>query len=318
MLDTDEDHPLSSHMLDTVSDMPGFQEVPKRRGKGFSVFLVIMIIVLVLLVAIAVLIVKRPDAIAQVTGGAFGSVTSQVQSGSDDFSSSSVSDAGSSAQSQAGSQTALSSALPLVATCDGVQIHSAIRPADLTTVLFHQASYDYALVMETQLPEADPEAAAGKGARVNHQQTTGEWLDADALHLYRVTDSTSMDTSIDLGADAGTAVYAPVTGTVVLVKDYDLYDEVPDIEIHIQPEGRSDLDCVVLHTTDPLVKAGDKVVGGVTPISYVRDINSVLTDIQLDYYTSDSDTGNHTHVQINNADAEGYRETKLEGALSVS
>ena len=112
-------------------------------------------------------------------------------------------------------------------------------------------------------------------------------------------------------------VYAPVSGTVVLVVDYMLFDETPDIEIHIQPTGRPDLDCVVLHTYDPLVAAGDTVVGGVTPISHVRDIASHLTDIQLYYYTPEDDPGNHAHVQVNNADAEGYRERKLPGALEL-
>ena len=42
---------------------------------------------------------------------------------------------------------------PLIAQVEGVDIHCPIQPADLTGVLFHQASYDYALVMETKMPE---------------------------------------------------------------------------------------------------------------------------------------------------------------------
>ncbi len=207
---------------------------------------------------------------------------------------------------------------PLIAQCSGIDLRSPIAPGDLTGVLFHQASYKYGLVMSTELPEANmDEVDATQNPRVNRQQFEGEWLDADAMHLWRMADTTEMDTSIDVGAAAGTTLRSPVTGTVVLVKDYMLYDETPDIEIHIQPDGRPDLDVVLIHTYDPLVKAGDKVQAGVTEISHVRDIAKDLDDVQLAFYTPESDPGNHTHVQVNDANFEGYRSTKLAGAITV-
>ena len=73
---------------------------------------------------------------------------------------------------------------PLIARCAGVDLRSAIAPADITGVLFHQASYEYALPLETELPDADYETvAAERQIRVNREQQGGEWLDADALHL---------------------------------------------------------------------------------------------------------------------------------------
>ena len=207
---------------------------------------------------------------------------------------------------------------PLIAQCSGIDLRSPIAPADLTGVLFHQASYAYGLVMTTELPEANMEQVdATRQPRVNREQVEGEWLDADAMHLWRMADVTSMDTSIDVGAAAGTVLRSPVTGTVVLVKDYMLYDEVPDVEIHIQPDGRSDLDVVLIHTYDPLVKAGDKVQAGVTEISHVRDIAKDLDDVQLAFYTPGDDPGNHTHVQVNDANYQDYREKKLAGAINV-
>lgn len=206
---------------------------------------------------------------------------------------------------------------PLIAQCSGIDLRSPIVPADLTGVLFHQASYKYGLVMTTELPDADMERiGATKEPFVNRDQLEGEWLDAEAMHLWRAADATAMDTSIDVGAAPGTTVRSPVTGTVVLVKDYLLYNEVPDIEIHIQPVSRPDLDVVLIHTTDPLVKAGDKVEAGVTELSHVRDIAKDLTDIQLGFYTPADDAGNHTHVQVNDANYEGYRATKLAGAIT--
>ena len=207
---------------------------------------------------------------------------------------------------------------PLIAQCSGVDLRSPIAPADLTGVLFHQASLAYGLTMTTELPEADTEKVESSGeSRVNREQVEGDWLDAEVMHLWRIADSTDMDTSIDVGAASGTIVRSPVTGTVVLVKDYDLYGEVPDIEIHIQPTGRPDLDVVIIHTQDPLVKAGDKVEAGVTEISHVRDIAKDLEDVQLAFYTPEDDPGNHAHVQVNDAEYKDYRKDKLDGAITV-
>ena len=205
-----------------------------------------------------------------------------------------------------------------IAAYGDVKIYSPITQKEMTGVLFHQASYNTAVVVTTELPEANPEKVSiDHPVRVNHDQTEGDWVDADALHLYRVQDATEMDTSIDVGAKAGTTVYAPVTGTVVLVKNYDLYGYVPDVRIHIQPEGHPELDVVLLHQYDPQVKAGDKVVAGATPLSSVRDIAKDLTDVQLGFFTAADDPGNHSHVQVNNADSPGYREDSLKGAYKV-
>lgn len=202
-----------------------------------------------------------------------------------------------------------------VASYGDVALYSPIPASEVTGVLFHQASYAYALVMDTQLPKADATAALeAHSVRVNRSQTDGTWLDADALHVWRTTASTAMDTSIDIGAEAGTLEYAPVTGTVVLVTEYQLYDTCTDYEIHIQPDGHPELDVVVIHDTDPLVGAGDHVVAGATPIASVRDIAASITGIQLAQYTDTA--GNHAHIQINDADYEGYREKKLAGAIT--
>lgn len=208
---------------------------------------------------------------------------------------------------------------PLIAEYDGVKVHTPIKAQDLEGILFHQAATEFGLVLSTQLPEADPEKMlTDPDYEIAEEQPTGdEWLIAKALHLWRADTTTDMDTSIDVGAEAATQVYASVTGTVVLVKTYRLYDMIDDYEVHIQPDGRPDLDVVTIHIQDVSVKAGDKVVGGETPLAKVRDLaGEGITDIQLAFY-SKAGHGNHTHVQVNNADAPTYRETRLKDAIKV-
>ncbi len=208
---------------------------------------------------------------------------------------------------------------PLIAEYDGVKVHTPIKAQDLEGILFHQAATEFGLVLSTQLPEADPEKMlTDPDYEIAEEQPTGDaWLIAKALHLWRADTTTDMDTSIDVGAEAATQVYASVTGTVVLVKTYRLYDMIDDYEVHIQPDGRPDLDVVTIHIQDVSVKAGDKVVGGETPLAKVRDLaGEGITDIQLAFY-SKAGHGNHTHVQVNNADAPTYRETRLKDAIKV-
>jgi hypothetical protein len=203
----------------------------------------------------------------------------------------------------------------LVAQCEGVDIYSPIAHDDLTGILFHQASYEWAKAMTTELPEADLEKIYDHEAylEVFEEDDDSDWMEANCVHIWRETDSTPMDTSIDMGAPAGSTVYAPVTGDVVLVLDYDLYDEVPDVQIHIRPDDNPDLDIVLLHQTDPQVQAGDHVEGGVTPISSVRDIAGDLTDVQLGFYTEGDDPGNHSHVQVNDLHNTDYLKKYFKG-----
>ena len=208
---------------------------------------------------------------------------------------------------------------PLIARCEGVDLRLSVPMADLTGILFHQASYGYALPLETEVPAADYETIADtRSFFINHEQTPadGEWAQTEVLYIWRTTDTTDVNTSIDIGAQPGTTVKSPVDGTVVLVRNYLLYEEMEDVEIHIQPTGRPDLDCVLIHISDPQVKAGDKVEAGITNIARSRDIETFLTDVQLGFFTPEGVGGNHVHVQVNDANYPEYRAKKLEGAIT--
>lgn len=284
---------------------------------------VLLVLVTVLLAAASALVIVRPpfaQPLLERVGLADSKLPGNTENAGQGQSFSELSDAGMTDDELAAAEAERLERLrtPLIAQVSGIDLHTPIAAADLTGVLFHQASNDYALVLSTKLPEADANKALEKRKiRINADQQNGSWLDADAIHVWRTDDTTDMDTSIDVGARPGTTVVSPVTGTVVLVRDYLLYEEVPDIEIHIQPKGRSDLDCVLIHTTDPIVKAGDELEAGITPISHIRDIEKDLTDVQLSFYTPEGVGGNHVHVQVNDASSKWYRKNRLSGAIKV-
>ena len=199
---------------------------------------------------------------------------------------------------------------PYIAESDGITLHSAVAANELTEILIHNASYDYAHEITTQLTEAtNTTVMANNGTgRVASEQPTGDaWMTGEFIRCYRSGNAGPRMSAIDCGGAVGATVYAPVSGTVVKVKEYQLYDEYPDIQIHIQPEGREDLDVVLIHLQDATVSVGDTVVGGVTPIASIRDVYAYIGDsMQLKDYTAKGDNGNHTHIQVNNVNSKNY------------
>ena len=139
---------------------------------------------------------------------------------------------------------------PIFASYKKLKLHLPVRVKSLTEVGFHQASYAYALPMKTTLPDAKlSQASNHRGTRRKvATQTTGPdaVLVGKVLRMWRPRPG-KPDTAVDVGAKPGTAVFAPVTGTVVKVKKYKLYGKWDDYEIHIQPDGYPDLDVVMIH-----------------------------------------------------------------------
>lgn len=188
---------------------------------------------------------------------------------------------------------------PVFAEQQSTRLHLAIDAAQLTAVAFHQAAGDSALHLSSLVPDADMALAAELKAvpPVTPQEGTDQGLwEGVCLRLWRSGRGGEPDTAVDMGADPGTPVWSPVTGVVVEVRPYLLYDKHEDYEIHIRPEGRDDVDVVLIHVTDVAVKAGDRVKGGVTQLAAVRRMSDKI-DIQLGGYTTNG--GDHVHVQLN-------------------
>ncbi|MHB1016581.1 MAG: M23 family metallopeptidase [Coriobacteriia bacterium] len=190
---------------------------------------------------------------------------------------------------------------PRFAEVGSVDLHLPIDPSAITALAFHQASGQRAQSMTALVPDVpdssaiDPEALATQMAEA--ADSSDVWGGV-CLRLWRSGRGGMPDTAADIGAEPGTDVYAPVTGTVVEVRPYLLYEKHEDIEIHIQPDGADGLDVVLIHVTDASVEAGDRVIGGVTRIAAIRKMSGLI-ELQLAGYTGDG--GDHVHMQVNTA-----------------
>jgi len=206
-------------------------------------------------------------------------------------------------------------ATPYFATYKQLKLRLPVSVGDLTEVGFHQASYSYALHMKTHLPYAD--ATTAKKDRSTHRDAAAQDTSPDAeligasLEMWRNRPG-KPDSAADVGADPGSDVFAPVTGTVIKVKKFKLYGKYPDYEIHIQPAGYPTVDCVMIHLDDVTCAPGDKVVAGMSRIAAVRELDARVGP-QLRSYTDNG--GHHTHIQLNDTTNPEYK--GLEGAITV-
>jgi murein DD-endopeptidase MepM/ murein hydrolase activator NlpD len=194
---------------------------------------------------------------------------------------------------------------PFFASYRSLQLRLPIDPDDLTALAFHQASGAAALSMTALVPDADMTLAAELKA-VPPITTAADlpssiWT-GSCLRLWRSNRTGEPNTAADLGADPGTAVWSPVTGTVVEVKAYQLYGRHDDVEIHIRPDGWDDVDVVLIHVTDPVVETGDRVLAGATRLASVRKMSDKI-NMQLGGYTANG--GDHVHVQLNKVEIPG-------------
>lgn len=204
---------------------------------------------------------------------------------------------------------------PYFASYKKLKLRLPVAADELTEIGFHQASYAYALRLKSLLPDAKMTSA--KKDRSTHRDLSTQSTEDDAvlvgtaLRMWRNRPG-KPDTAVDIGADPGSAVYSPVTGTVVKVKRYKLYNQWNDYELHIQPDGRPELDLVMIHIDDVTVRPGDRVVAGISQLAVVRKLAKAVGP-QLRSYTRNG--GHHTHLQVNDATDPKYK--GLKDALRV-
>ncbi len=188
---------------------------------------------------------------------------------------------------------------PFFASYRSLQLCIPIDPGAVTAVAFHQAAGEHALAMTSLVPDADMDLAnelhATPVLETGEDYPSTTWM-GSCLRLWRSNRGGEPNTAADIGADAGTAVWAPVTGTVVAVRPYVLYGAYDDYEIHIRPDAWPDIDLVLIHVDDVSVEPGDRVLAGATRIAAVRLMSDKI-DMQLGEYTANG--GDHVHLQLN-------------------
>jgi len=107
--------------------------------------------------------------------------------------------------------------------------------------------------------------------------------------------------SVDVGAVAGTRVYAPVDGTVVSIRPYVLDGSAHGSVVQLQPTSTpADIVTLTNIRTAGRITVGDQVTAARTKLGTVIDLSKVITQ-ELAKFTSDA--GNHVHIEVGPAPA---------------
>jgi murein DD-endopeptidase MepM/ murein hydrolase activator NlpD len=121
----------------------------------------------------------------------------------------------------------------------------------------------------------------GHGAFVYYQLTGGETA------------------ALDVGAPAGSDVYAPVDGTVVGISDYVINGRTYGSRIDIQPSAAPSLVVSLTHVTpDPALTVGSSITASTTKVGRIVDFSGVEQQA-LAHYTQDA--GNHVSIELHPA-----------------
>jgi len=120
-----------------------------------------------------------------------------------------------------------------------------------------------------------------------------------SLRYYELGGQGPGNTAINIGAPAGTDVYAPVDGTVVGLTPFVVDGQAHGSQIDIQP--RDDPSVVVSVTRlrpDPALSVGAALIAATSKIGNVADLSGVEQQA-LARYTQDA--GNHVTIEVHQA-----------------
>lgn len=193
---------------------------------------------------------------------------------------------------------------PLAET-EGLVLVSPVRAGDTIGIMYHEASTKDIHYRDANarvltpyggcLSDDNP-AARCPGFTPSPEGDPGYWIQRSRG---RGTYST---TAVDVGAKAGCPVVSPVDGVVAAVEYFSLYGAYPGIRVVIIPDGRPELNVVLVHLEAVEVAPNERVRAGVTVLGSVQPLSAYFqSDIGL-LYTREE--GDHVHVQVNLAPAE--------------
>lgn len=134
-----------------------------------------------------------------------------------------------------------------------------------------------------------------------HQASSGRALTQDpgpqAIHPMQLPSrgrGTGERTAVDVVVPPDTGIHSPVTGRVEVATPYRLYCEHPDEKLVIVPDEDPGVRVTLLHLEGLQVVAGDRVVGGETPIAARARVLPFRS--QVETYTA-SPPWPHVHIE---------------------
>ena len=180
----------------------------------------------------------------------------------------------------------------VLAKAASVEISTPIRPESITGLGYHPEG--------ESLVEMVP-----RGENLSANPLLGMFADGETsekIHYYMMDAAGRAGPqtgALDVGAPAGTTVYAPVTGMVTAIRPDPMVQDANVVEI--KPDANANV-----RVTVSLVRSGEnsagvtsRVTAGMTELGTVADSAEIL-DPQLSSYTSDA--GNHVTISIPKVD----------------
>jgi hypothetical protein len=175
----------------------------------------------------------------------------------------------------------------VLAEVAGVSIFSPIRPEDVTGLGYHPEG--------ESLIEMSPRGKNLSGNPVFGLLANGSTPEKIQYYVMSPASRQGPRTgALDVGAEAGTEVYSPVTGTVTAIRPDPVLQEGANV-VEIKPADNPEIRVYVSLVQEIGSGVGPKspVTAGITELGSVADSSKVLKP-QLASYTSDA--GNHVAV----------------------
>ena len=181
----------------------------------------------------------------------------------------------------------------VLAEVAGVGISSPIRPEDITGLGYHPEG--------ESLVEMSP-----RGKNLSGNPLLGLFANdsgPEKIQYYLMDPARRQGPqtgALDVGAEAGAAVYAPVTGTVTAIRPDPALQEDASV-VEIKPIENPDVRISVSLIQDISSEVGPKspMTAGITQLGSVADSAGVLRPQLADYV---SETGNHVTVSATRTD----------------
>ncbi|MGB3632678.1 MAG: hypothetical protein WA982_01415 [Rubrobacteraceae bacterium] len=176
----------------------------------------------------------------------------------------------------------------VLAEADGLEISTPIRPADLTGLGYHPEG-EGVLDLQPEGKNLSANPLLGMFSGTSNPQDIRYYV------MDREQREGSSTGALDVGADAGTKVYAPVTGVVTAVRPDPTMQNANIVEIKPAEAPSTRVFVSLLQEVSDNIGPDAPVTAGMTELGSVADLASVMKP-QLAEHTKDP--GNHVTVFV--------------------